>query len=118
MATAKDKRRYPRTAREVALALILRPRIPGSPEGSRGLHVSTRDISLAGISVLLPEPIRPDTDVELSLVLSEDDDRLCHLHGTVAWCGHTDGQLLAGIALDLARADGGRWARSFSESSS
>ncbi|WP_111657011.1 PilZ domain-containing protein [Isoalcanivorax indicus] len=118
MATAKDKRRYPRTAHAVTLSLILRPRVPGSAEASRGLHVSTHDISLAGISVLLPEPIRPDTDVELSLVLSEDDDRLCHLHGTVAWCGHSDGQLLAGIALDLERGDGRAWASSFSESSS
>ncbi|MBZ2190543.1 PilZ domain-containing protein [Alcanivorax sp. JB21] len=113
MATAKDKRRYPRTAHEVALALILRPRIPGSPEASRGLHVSTRDISLTGISVLLSEPIRPDTDVELSLVLEEDADSVCHLHGTVAWCGRNDGQLLAGIALDLERADGRTWAGCF-----
>lgn len=114
MDTSAEKRRHPRLARELDLSLVLRPRAPGS---HRGLHLYTRDISLTGISVILPEPIRPDTDVELWLTL-EEGEPLCHLLGTVAWCGQVTGQWHAGIALELERGDGRAWASSFSESSS
>ena len=38
-----------------------------------------------------------------------------HLYGTVAWCAAPEGQLLAGIALDLERADGRLWAAHFDD---
>lgn len=109
MDTSAEKRRHPRIARELDLSLVLRPRAPGS---RRGLHLHTRDISLTGISVILPEPIRPDTDVELWLTLDEGEP-LCHLLGTVAWCGQVAGQWHAGIALELDGADGPAWQTRF-----
>lgn len=76
------------------------------------LSLTSHDISLAGISVELPAPIKPDTDVELWVVLLENDGTY-HLYGTVAWCAAPEGHLLAGVALDLERGDGRLWAAHF-----
>lgn len=114
MATALDNRRFPRTSREENLALTLLPSQSGSLDPADRLYLSTHDISLAGISVELPAPIKPNTDVELWVALLEDHGTY-HLYGTVAWCAAPEGQLLAGIALDLERADGRLWAAHFDD---
>tara|TARA_B100000676_G_scaffold304571_1_gene357099 strand:- start:956 stop:1318 length:363 start_codon:yes stop_codon:yes gene_type:complete len=114
MATAMDNRRYPRTTREENLALTLLPNHSGSLDPADRLYLTTHDVSLAGISVELPAPIKPNTDVELWLALLEKHGTY-HLYGTVAWCAAPEGQLLAGIALDLERADGRLWAAHFDD---
>lgn len=115
MATAMDNRRYPRIHREESLSLTLLPARSSSVSQEDRLYLTTHDVSLAGISVELPAPIRPNTDVELWIALLEEHGTY-HLYGTVAWCAAPDGHLLAGIALDLERADGRLWATHFDDS--
>ncbi|MZR64043.1 PilZ domain-containing protein [Alcanivorax sp. DP30] len=112
MATAMENRRYPRIHREESLSLTLLPARSTSVSREDRLYLTTQDVSVAGISVELPSPIRPDTDVELWVALLEEHGTY-HLYGTVAWCAAPDGQLLAGIALDLERADGRLWSAHF-----
>ncbi|EKF73466.1 hypothetical protein A11A3_13515 [Alcanivorax hongdengensis A-11-3] len=114
METAKEHRRYPRSPREESLSLTLLPAGATSVDTEERLFLTTHDISLAGICVELPAPIRPDTDVELWIAMLHQRGTY-HLYGTVAWCAAPEGQLLAGIALDLERGDGRLWASQFND---
>ncbi|KZY38921.1 pilus assembly protein PilZ [Alcanivorax sp. HI0083] len=115
MATAMDNRRHPRISREESLSLTLLPAGSNSVAPEDRLYLTTHDISLAGISVELPAPIKPNTDVELWVALLENHGTY-HLYGTIAWCAAPEGHLLAGVALDLERADGRLWAAHFDTS--
>ncbi|BAP14669.1 MAG: pilus assembly protein PilZ [Alcanivorax borkumensis] len=112
MATKIDNRRHPRINREENLSLTLLPAGSSSLDPEDRLYLTSHDISLAGISVELPSPIKPDTDVELWVALLENYGTY-HLYGTIAWCAAPEGHLLAGIALNLERADGRLWAAHF-----
>lgn len=111
-----DNRRYPRISREENLSLTLLPAGSSSLDPEDRLYLTSHDISLAGISVELPAPIKPNTDVELWVALLEDHHGTYHLYGTIAWCAAPEGQLLAGVALDLEQADGRLWAAHFDTS--
>ena len=107
-----ENRRHPRIHREESLSLTLLPSGSLSVSPDDRLYLTPHDVSLAGISVELPAPIKPNTDVELWVALLEEHGTY-HLYGTIAWCAAPEGQLLAGIALDLERADGRLWAAHF-----
>ncbi|MDX1804934.1 MAG: PilZ domain-containing protein [Alcanivorax sp.] len=112
METLNDSRRYPRTPRAESLSLTLLPAGARSLDADDRLFLTTRDISLAGICVELPAPIKPDTDVEIWVAMLHENGTF-HLYGTIAWCAAPEGQLMAGIALELERADGRKWALQF-----
>lgn len=109
MTSAINQRRHPRIPRVESLSLTIMNTDSIDPER---LFVSSRDVSLSGISVSLPAPIKPNTDVEIWVALLQERATY-HLYGTVAWCAAPDGELIAGIALDLERADGRLWSSLF-----
>ena len=114
METVSNNRRYPRTPRAESLSLTLLPAGSSSLDPDDRLYLTSRDISLAGICVELPAPIKPDTDVEVWVAMLHENGTF-HLYGTIAWCAAPEGQLRAGIALDLERADGRKWAQQFGQ---
>lgn len=110
MSSQEEQRHFPRSRPTDAVSLTLR-RDPAAAD-QRPLHLLCRDVSLAGLGVVFPYAIAPDTDVELWVGISDRAEPL-HLFGTVAWCAAPNGQWQAGIALDLERGDGAAWAGRF-----
>lgn len=107
-----EHRQHPRQPAPRGVALTLRPEHDGAAD-QEALHLLCRDLSRTGLGVSFPQPIPPDTDVELWVHVPERSGAPLHLFGTVAWCAAPLGQWRAGIALDLERGDGGVWEARF-----
>ena len=112
MSSQEEHRHFPRSRPPRNVSLTLQRQPPTADQAP--LHLLCRDVSLAGLGVVFPYPITPDTDVELWIRLPDDVAEL-HLFGTVAWCAAPDGRWEAGIALDLERSDGAAWAAHFDQ---
>ncbi|ASK34486.1 pilus assembly protein PilZ [Alcanivorax sp. N3-2A] len=107
MRSQDDQRQAPRHAQaDIRLTL----RLEQGAADQEPMILNCRDISRAGLGVIFPHAIAPDTDVELWI---DGGGRHLHLFGTVAWCAAPAGQWQAGIALNLERSDGGAWADRF-----
>lgn len=112
MVSHHEQRRHLRHSSQAGVSLTLRP--VQAPASDETLNLSCRDVSRAGLGVVFPYAIAPDTDVELWVRTATGESPL-HLFGTVAWCAAPAGQWQAGIALDLERSDGDAWAARFDQ---
>lgn len=110
MHSTDDQRQAPRHPLKADVSLTLK--LEQDTADQEAMTLVCRDISRAGLGVIFPHAIAPDTDVELWIDGSGAGPEL-HLFGTVAWCAAPAGQWQAGIALNLERSDGDAWAARF-----
>lgn len=112
MTNVRELRRHPRFVQDAQVSLSTERPLALADDYVEPLALQGHDLSLAGISLELPVPLSPNTDVALVVTLPQLSSPF-KLFGTVAWCAAPRGNIVAGIALDLSRADGDRWAALF-----